>query len=554
MEQRLKKQRNKLCCRIILILASVWIVISTAYCVICLYSEKNSIQNKELSELSYTKQRLSMELDENNLYDSFFRNIIYLIYLDNEVQRDWNSQIVVIDGNTNNSLADTADKIVVKYGVKIGVEMFDSGYGLLSYSSVHNGLSDDQTKAITQQITKQYDNGKVCELICTKFHYIDSEFIPLELKTAIKENDDSWFVSDTLLDTFPLENNYIEGEDVYVCNDMRRNTVPKDFFLRGSVNSDIIGQLSAEQKDTPVETVSIGFCKYIFFMSDVLYINENELYTEHNSGNASKGTPYIIQYAKKVNLLDICRNRLIIGTGIIFAFFFMIGCVLCFMMWKIVRVQAIQEQRRTELTNALAHDIKTPLFVISGYAYSLKEDIDSSERDEYLEKIIEQTEEINNMVHKMLNLTKLNSDKMVLNITEFDVSELTDEVLTSYKKLPGKKTIKLNKTASAIIKADRELIKTALTNLIDNAVKYSLPESEIAVTIDKKTLIISNKSEPLTRSELKQIWQPYVRRDKSRTKDGNGLGLSIVKSIFDLHDIDCDMTMNDEILKCCIKF
>ena len=154
----------------------------------------------------------------------------------------------------------------------------------------------------------------------------------------------------------------------------------------------------------------------------------------------------------------------------------------------------------------------------------------------------------------MLNLTKLNSDKMVLNITEFDVSELTDEVLTSYKKLPGKKTIKLNKTASAIIKADRELIKTALTNLIDNAVKYSLPESEIAVTIDKKTLIISNKSEPLTRSELKQIWQPYVRRDKSRTKEGNGLGLSIVKSIFDLHDIDCDMTMNDEILKCCIKF
>lgn len=554
MEQRLKQQRNKLYCRIILIAASAWIVISAAYCIICMYSEKNSVQNRELAALSYTKQRLNMELDDNNLYDSYYRCVMDLIYSDNGIQRDWNSQIVVIDGKTDESLLNTADKIVVKYGVKIGVEMFDSGYGLLSYSSLKNALSSEQKAIISRQLNRQFEDGKECELICTKFHYVGSDFIPLELKTAVKENDDSWFVSDTVLDTFSLEKNYIDGEDVWSCNDMRRNTVPKDFFLTEPAGGDFIGTLSAEQREKPVSIVSVGFCSYIFFMSDVLYINENNLYTDSQSDSASNGTSYIIQYAKKVYLPDNCRNRLVIGTAVIFAFFFAVGCILCFMMWKIVMVQAVQEQRRTELTNALAHDIKTPLFVISGYAYSLKEDIDSSERDDYLEKIIEQTDVINNMVHKMLNLTKLNSDKMVLNKTEFDIGELTDEILSSYKKLPGGKTITLHKNKAAVITADRELIKTALTNLIDNAVKYSLPESEIAIIIDEKTLSISNKSEHLTRSELKQIWQPYVRKDKSRTKNGNGLGLSIVKSIFDLHDIHCDMNMSGEILKCCIKF
>jgi signal transduction histidine kinase len=69
----------------------------------------------------------------------------------------------------------------------------------------------------------------------------------------------------------------------------------------------------------------------------------------------------------------------------------------------------------------LAHDIKTPVFVISGYAYSLKEDIDISERNFYIDNIIEEADEINDLVQKMLNFSKLDSYSMKLNKTEFDL-------------------------------------------------------------------------------------------------------------------------------------
>ena len=215
------------------------------------------------------------------------------------------------------------------------------------------------------------------------------------------------------------------------------------------------------------------------------------------------------------------------------------------MIWNTVRTQIIQEQKRLDFTNALAHDIKTPLFVISGYAYSLKEDIDSDDRDSYLDKIILQTEQINGLVHKMLNLSKLDSFAMSLTRTEFDLSELVSGILEDYRNLPEGRTISFSHSGRSSISADRELLGTALQNLIENAVKYSPAGSEIPIDVTDRTITISNPSEPVSKAELKKIWQPYYRVDKSRHKKGNGLGLSIVKSILDLHSAKYEMSMKD---------
>ena len=104
-----------------------------------------------------------------------------------------------------------------------------------------------------------------------------------------------------------------------------------------------------------------------------------------------------------------------------------------------------------------------------------------------------------------------------------------------------------------MICADRELMETVIQNLIDNAVKYSLPETEITIEVNGNTLSVSNQTEPLTKSELKQLWQPYYRKDKSRSKKGNGLGLSIVKSILDLHEAKYIVEMTGNILTITVK-
>ena len=330
------------------------------------------------------------------------------------------------------------------------------------------------------------------------------------------------------------------------CNEMSRNIVPKDFFLPDQYEKDYIHLLTDEQRKKPIETVSTGYFRYIFYASDYLIISENRYY--YGDDKEPLEYAYIVQYAKKVDLLKNCRMRIIIGVAVIFGFLLTIALILCLMIWAVIKEQIIQERKRADLTNALAHDIKTPLFVISGYAYSLKEDIDPGERDEYLEKIIAQTENINSMVHKMLDLSKLNSYEMRLNKSEFDISELVREITDNYTSLQNGKIMIFECSGDNNITADKELIKTAVGNLVDNAVKYSLPDSEIRVSVTDKELQISNKSEPLSKADLKRIWEPYERIDKSRHKKGNGLGLSIVKSILDLHGVKYSMTMNGDTL------
>ena len=279
---------------------------------------------------------------------------------------------------------------------------------------------------------------------------------------------------------------------------------------------------------------------YIFYANDYIVYFEDE-YTMQAENYFS------VQYAKKINILDGCKNDLIIGAALIFGFFLTVGVLLCLMIWRTIEEQIIQEQKRLFMTNALAHDIKTPLFVISGYAYSLKENIDETEKDDYLDRIIEQTEEEDALVHKMLSFSRLDSYELDVNRVRFDLYELTQEVTKALHSLPEGRTIVIAKCGDNSIIADRELIKTALQNLIDNSVKHSLPNSEIQINITENTLSIVNQSEYIQKHELKQLWQPYYSRDKSRHNKGNGLGLSIVKSILDLHEAKYEIEIVEQV-------
>ena len=157
-------------------------------------------------------------------------------------------------------------------------------------------------------------------------------------------------------------------------------------------------------------------------------------------------------------------------------------------------------------------------------------------------------------MHRMLTFSKLDSYKMTLNRTDVDLGELTESILQNYAALPDNKRVSFSKSGSNTVSADRELLKTALQNLIDNAAKYSLKGSVIRISVTGRTITITNESEPLTKDDLKQIWKPYVRKDKSRHKNGNGLGLSIVKSVLDLHGAKHEAKQKDGIFSIVITF
>lgn len=543
MDKQLKKQRNKIFLRVSLVLLAVWFLVSAFYIIFCLYNEYTNSQNAVLSKQTNLERAFNNKSEINQKYKyntvpsgALFKELSG--FINEGLLKDSNSQLVVIENDTGTVIADTAgEKEIVKLGYKY--EGYNSiGYGLIDLQKIRDSLTDEQFKEITDYLSIKRNDGKKYELVCTKFQFVYYDVIPLELKVIINSGSDMWYISDEIVASYPLDENTVARVEILECNDMLRNTIPTDLLLNKTYNEDYIGQLSDEQLEKSFDKISTGFLNYVFYFSEV-----NQLKTGED-----ETTDILIRFAKHVNLGKECNRRILIGVSVIFLFFFLIALVLCFMIWKMVKSQIIQEKKRVDLTNALAHDIKTPLFVISGCAYSMKDGIDGDERGDYLDKIINQTDNINEMVHKMLNLSKLDSYMMKLNKTDFDLFALVEEVCENYVHLPDGKQLSLSHSGDNTVNADRELIKTAVQNLTDNAVKYSTPQGIIKVEVTGKRLVISNPSEPLSKAEIKQLWEPYARKDKSRSKSGNGLGLAIVKSILDLHKAKYGMYMKASVL------
>lgn len=546
MEEKLKKQRNKLFRRIILIMLSIWVTLSAVFCIIRLNTEKANAQSRELENLSHFKYLLSIGSPSGSNGELSMREYSDFVQYQDLLNNNTDSQMIISDRDTNRVMSDTKNCIGVQFLVKLGSDATGYGVAFLDYNSIRDPLSSEEFEEITEKLNTVRSDGNYYEVICTKLFLSDTTFVPVELKLVLVNGSDHRFLADDEAAVYDLSENLVEGADVYETSAVQRNVIPKDFMLHGSQHKDIIDSLTKEQRKSAVEMIPTGAFRYIFYASDYLHYFDTD--------NTNNDDVWLVQYAKEVNTLSDCKNSLLIGTAGIFFFFLTITVILCVMIWHTVKAQIIQEQKRIDLTNALAHDIKTPLFVISGYAYSLKEKIDESERDAYIDKIIEQTDEVNGLVHKMIDLSKLDSYEMKLNKSNLDLCELTSSLLHSYTVLPDKKKITFAHSGSSNVNGDRELITTVLKNLIDNAVKYSLPETEIQIGVNDNTFTISNRCEAMTKAEIKQLWQPYVRKDKSRHKRGNGLGLSIVKSILELHDVKYGASVNDDVFTVTISF
>ncbi len=548
MERRLKKERNKLYLRITLIMLTVWLTVSIVFCTVFLNVKKYKIQSEELMNISTFTKFLSLVYNEMNHLDvdRSFLEKYDLVYDEQNEENNYKTQLIISDKKANKVVVDTTKTVGVRFLLKGTDDYSPEAYGLINYDSIRDKLNEKQYKYINKLLSTTRNDGNYYELICTKLQFRGLYIIPLELKLVLVDGKDKRFVIDDNVETFDLSENIIKKAAVFDSSDVARNKIPNSFILNKEFNNDYISSLNNEQKKQHAVMEPTGFLEYIVYVSNYQDFEGGSEYETENI--------LLFQYAKRINLFDYCKDELIINIAVIFLFFLTIAVILCVMIWRTVKTQIIEEHKRIEFTNALAHDIKTPLFVISGYAYSLKEDIDSGERDIYIDKILDQSDSINSLVHNMLDLSKLDSYSVKLNLSEFDLSELVNDITKNYIKLPDNKTIKVSVSGNNIIKADRELVKQAVENLIDNAVIYSLPDSEIEIEVESKSFSVSNRCDNLTKADLKNLTQPYYRKDKSRNRKGNGLGLSIVKSIADLHNTKLIIKLKNDIISFKISF
>ena len=202
------------------------------------------------------------------------------------------------------------------------------------------------------------------------------------------------------------------------------------------------------------------------------------------------------------------------------------------------------EELMSDLLANVSHDLKTPLTMIKAYAEMIRDIDDTDKRKENLDIIIDQTDRLNILVNDLLNLSKLEANKDILDLKEFDLSSLIKDIIKKYSIIEylEKYKFKLKLPEEAIVIGDKNKIMQVLYNLINNAINYTGDDLTVTVSvIDEKNKYIVNiidTGKGIKKSDINKIWSKYYKNEKNhkRNKIGTGLGLSIVKNILDLHE------------------
>ncbi len=208
--------------------------------------------------------------------------------------------------------------------------------------------------------------------------------------------------------------------------------------------------------------------------------------------------------------------------------------------WKTYQRREELEQQRRDTTNAIAHDLKTPLAVISGYAENLVSNVHTEKREHYATRILENARRMDQIVQEMLGLSRLESGTQKISLEELSLNEVTEAVTGAYADIFAEQNITCSIIGDASIKADKTLISRAINNFVSNAVTNTSQDGAIEILITDHRWSIMNTGNQIPEEQLKAIWQAYFKTDSARSNsNGSGLGLSIVKSIIELHGFTC---------------
>lgn len=219
-----------------------------------------------------------------------------------------------------------------------------------------------------------------------------------------------------------------------------------------------------------------------------------------------------------------------------------LSLAIAYAMYKTYLSAYDMEQYRRATSNAMAHDLKSPLAVIQLNAENLRDETNPEKNRYYTDNIIDEVNQMNAQIASILDMAKAEDVNTKLHKTDVDIAVIVNSVAEEYAERIKEKNVSIEVNGACTVHADEELMNQAIKNIMDNAVKYVTDGGHIAVELSDKEVSFVNSSEPLDKDTLEDVWKPFVKGDNSRHgHKGTGLGLSIVKTIMDRHGFDCEM-------------
>ena len=278
----------------------------------------------------------------------------------------------------------------------------------------------------------------------------------------------------------------------------------------------------------PVERVNMLTYRYYLvvpYQNSIRVLDDQSLYSE-----------FYTAVGIDIDIWERISSTLVYVWTACLLIFIIVAYILSRQSYKIYLKQEELDNQRKEMTNALAHDLKTPLSIISGYSQNLQEDVHTEKREHYASHIQANVYRMDKIIKKMLEMSKLDSEPFEINYESVSLNEISSGIINRYKDICDEKSVTTNIMGEAVVKADKALIERVIDNFFVNALDNMNDGGTIRILLNDDTFEIFNSSSYIQEEIIDDIWLPYKKGNIERSnKNGTGLGLSIVRTILELH-------------------
>lgn len=199
------------------------------------------------------------------------------------------------------------------------------------------------------------------------------------------------------------------------------------------------------------------------------------------------------------------------------------------------------ELLRMDFINNISHEFKTPIVSIAGFAKLLRRgNLTEEQRREYLAIIEEESLRLSHMATNVLNLTKVENQTILSDVTRYNLSEQIRDCFLLLESKWQKKDLEFQlEFGEHQIQGNEELLKQVWINLLENAIKFT-PEGhwiQVGIREDAEEILVSvrNSGSQIPTEKLGKIFDKFYQAEESHSVQGNGVGLAIVKRIVRLH-------------------
>lgn len=234
------------------------------------------------------------------------------------------------------------------------------------------------------------------------------------------------------------------------------------------------------------------------------------------------------------------RSGMIIGEGLVFVLLLFYGA---YRLHKAINEEAALHQQQKNFLLSVTHELKSPMAAVKLYLQTiLKRDLPPEKQREFIRNSLQDIERLDDLVENMLIATKIENKSYTFPKEKFDLSGMVEEITGRIRQnLPEKERLQTRVAENISVRGDKFALSLALSNLVENALKYSPAGAAVAVGLKEESskvlLRIADQGSGIPAKEKEKIFGKFYRigNEETRRTKGTGLGLFIVKQVLDNH-------------------